>query len=52
MKNYTENELSAEALNELSQLCGGGYNKTNKFQDDFGIDDSWLDSFVEDFLQG
>jgi hypothetical protein len=48
---YTENELSAEALNELSQLCGGGYRQVAKFQDDFG-DTSWLDEFVEDFLQG
>jgi hypothetical protein len=50
MTNYTENELSPEALNELSALCGG-YRQVNRINDDFG-DTSWLDEFVEDFLQG
>jgi len=50
MTNYTEQELSPEALNELTELCGG-YKQQNKFCDDFG-DTSWLDEFVEDFLQG
>ena len=53
MKNqHFEPELSSEALNELNQLCGGGYRQVNRIQDDFGIDDSWLDAFVEDFLGG
>ena len=52
MKNYTENELSLEALNEQTALCGGGYRQVNRIQDDFGIDDSWLDAFVEDYLGG
>ena len=52
MKNlYTESELSPEAINELSQLSGS-YSHTNRIQDDFGIDDSWLDAFVEDYLGG
>ena len=51
MKNlYTENELSPEAINEMTQLCGSGYRQVNLIQDDFGIDDSWLDAFVEDYL--
>lgn len=48
MKNYTENELSSEALNELTELCGG-YKQQTKFNDTFGIDDSWLESFIEDY---
>jgi hypothetical protein len=52
MKNlYTESELSPEAINEMAQLCGG-YRQVNRIQDDFGIDDSWLDAFVEDYLGG
>ena len=52
MKNlYTESELSPEAINELSQLCGG-YSQVNRIQDDFGIDDSWLESFIEDYNIG
>jgi hypothetical protein len=50
--NYDNNELSPEALNELNQLCGGGYRQANRIQDDFGIDDSWLESFIEDYNIG
>jgi hypothetical protein len=50
MKNlYTENELSPEAINEMTQLCGSGYRQVNLIQDDFG-DTSWIDEFVEDYL--
>lgn len=45
---YTEPELSSEALNELTALCGG-YRQVNRINDDFGIDDSWLESFIEDY---
>ena len=48
MTNYTENELSPEALNELTALCGG-YRQVARINDDFGIDDSWLESFIEDY---
>jgi hypothetical protein len=48
--NYDNNELSPEALNELNQLCGG-YSHTNRIQDDFG-DTSWIDGWVEEYLQG
>jgi hypothetical protein len=52
MKNlYTENELSPEAINEMAAICGG-YSHTNRIQDDFGIDDSWLESFIEDYNIG
>jgi hypothetical protein len=52
MKNYqTEPELSSEALNELTNLCGSGYRQVNRICDDFG-DTSWLDEFVEDYLGG
>jgi len=49
---YTESELSPEAINEMTQLCGSGYRQVNQIQDDFGIDDSWLESFIEDYNIG
>jgi hypothetical protein len=52
MKNqHFEPELSSEALNELTALCGGGYRQVARINDDFG-DTSWLDEFVEDYLGG
>jgi hypothetical protein len=52
MKNqHFEPELSSEALNEMAAICGG-YSHTNRIQDDFGIDDSWLESFIEDYNIG
>jgi len=51
MKNYIENELSSEVLNELANLCGG-YRQVNHTNDDFGIDDLWLESFIEDYNIG
>ncbi len=49
MKAYkTENELSPEALTELANLCGG-YRQVNRINDDFGIDDSFLEEFIEDY---
>jgi len=50
-KLYTENELSPEAINEMAAICGG-YSQVNRIQDDFGIDDSWLESFIEDYNIG
>ena len=50
MKNlYTENELSPEALTELAALnvnLGANYRVADF---DFGIDDSWLEGFIEDY---
>ena len=48
-KLYTENELSLEALNELAALnvnIGASYRVADF---DFGIDDSWLEEFIEDY---
>jgi hypothetical protein len=49
MKNYkveTEFDSQTEAL--LESICG---RNSNQAYDDFG-DTSWLDEWVEDFLQG
>lgn len=52
MKNYhAEPELSNEALNELTALCGSGYRQVNRIHDDFG-DTSWLDEWVEEYIGG
>jgi hypothetical protein len=50
MKNYkveTEFDSQTEAL--LESICGRG---DSNFSDDFGIDDSWLESFIEDYNIG
>ena len=52
MTNYTENELSPEALIELANLnvnLGGGYRAA--LCEPF-IDDSWLDEFIEETMLG
>jgi hypothetical protein len=51
MKNYyTETENAYDNEDILSELCGGL--PTSRFEDDFGIDDSWLESFIEDYNIG
>ena len=46
---HFESELSSEALTELAALnvnIGANYRVADF---DFGIDDSWLESFIEDY---
>ena len=49
MKNLTNQpELSPEAVAEIQKLTRGVV-KPRFFEDNFGIDDSWLDEFIEDY---
>lgn len=48
---HTENELSPEVITLLGDLTGSTKVGTSR-EDDFGIDDSWLESFIEDTLGG
>jgi hypothetical protein len=43
---YTESENSAEIDALITEVCG---RDSNRGYDEFGIDDSWLEEFIEDY---